>query len=1013
MHKINQRLGKDNRKYELCLDDQEILRDLKNYIPNLMNRLWELPKTVVSVIENASKENLKEHLAPLFANNFYENILSSYYIEDNLIYVLYLLLHTEINKLNNFNQIDKFLDETPCGILLGELRRRSDIQSFFKNIIIKAIENLEANNSMNKIYFDLDNMISFYTKTNSRKNEEAYLNDLSGDNDDSDDDDIFGDGVNIDKKKDNDEQGNFNQKYIPYLDKKSLLKLIEENKNDKEKYDYLSSKLSFFTNDENIFSNERLLDFLNRYKHPNKLLYLYRRHFMIVVNFIDQIINNILENIHLAPYSIKCICRIISELIIHKFPTITIHQKSAFISKFLFEKLLIPILMNPGVEVFVNNFICENTYYNLKEISSILKKFVSCNFYTSKDNEFNYTPFNWYYIKNIKNIFKISKEIIKVRFPLFIENLINNKLPKDYEYNYFKENPDEFVNFRSILFNMEQISALIETMDAHEKEIFKDDKCIKIQKALEKLLLGNNQKIMKGIINSEKIDEKKDNKKDKNKKKDKDKKKKDDEEKINEKKVHYFLITNLDLNQTYEELLSIKQKTNFSLEEIKNPNDEESLMKNKIIKVKNFFFSLLYNYHKLIKTDFDEGKIENTEKILNELNIFMKSSNFVMDGSIPSEWYVKSLLEYLKNIPENLTKNDCEELYNEMKEDINKSIKRFDFEALSVIMGKLKFANRSKMYYKNCIKLLEDIKSNEDIRKIITELYIPVEIKFHYDSKEEKGLFNIDISKFKEKDFNNEEKIKKYENSNKIKLCPNIKSFTEKFPNLVRYQTMQDVDIFDMQEKLKFPQQIYKYIDIIKCTLKKCITENIDSVIEKIYDYIMVKLYDKIYPIEPCDEDTKIFQKSVILSWIQPKHFLKSNKEFVFGSFENDVLEYFKLLDKEKSPKKKIINMGGIFSLIGFLLKFNGKVNDRGVDDEIPILSYASIKAQTLRIFSNVKFMELYIGEQKSKKEGNQLSQFKGICELIPKINYTNLNDVTLEEFNEMCNNGLKDVKPN
>ena len=69
-------------------------------------------------------------------------------------------------------------------------------------------------------------------------------------------------------------------------------------------------------------------------------------------------------------------------------------------------------------------------------------------------------------------------------------------------------------------------------MDAHEKEIFKDDKCIKIQKALEKLLLGNNQKIMKGIINSEKIDEKKDNKKDKNKKKDKDKKKKEDEKKI-------------------------------------------------------------------------------------------------------------------------------------------------------------------------------------------------------------------------------------------------------------------------------------------------------------------------------------------------------------------------------------------------------------------------------------------------------------------------------------------------
>ena len=43
---------------------------------------------------------------------------------------------------------------------------------------------------------------------------------------------------------------------------------------------------------------------------------------------------------------------------------------------------------------------------------------------------------------------------------------------------------------------------------------------------------------------------------------------------------------------------------------------------------------MLYNYNKLVKTDFDEGKIENTEKILEELNIFMKSSNFVMDNHL-------------------------------------------------------------------------------------------------------------------------------------------------------------------------------------------------------------------------------------------------------------------------------------------------------------------------------------------------------------------------------------------
>ena len=57
-----------------------------------------------------------------------------------------------------------------------------------------------------------------------------------------------------------------------------------------------------------------------------------------------------------------------------------------------------------------------------------------------------------------------------------MEYFVNDKLPSDYEYNYFKENPDEVVNLRSILYNMDQLSALIETLDIHEKEIFVNNK---------------------------------------------------------------------------------------------------------------------------------------------------------------------------------------------------------------------------------------------------------------------------------------------------------------------------------------------------------------------------------------------------------------------------------------------------------------------------------------------------------------------------------------------------------
>ena len=1011
MTKLNQRLEKDTRIMELCQNEGEMLRDLNTYIPNLMNRLWEQPKIVVSVIKHAQINDLKNHLAPFFVNNFYENILSSYYIEDNLMYVLSLLIKSEIDSLTNINQNSKFLEETPCGIMLGELRRKSDIQAYFKNIIQHSIEDLEANNSTNKIDFDADKMVNFYEKLGSKKDKkdnEIYCKYPSSDQ--NSDSISLEDGINRDKKKAQKEQEQFNQKYIPNLDKRQLIKIIDENKDDKEKYDYLYPKLSTCGNEENIFTNERLLTFLNKYKHPERLLFIYQNHFMIVINFLDSIIKNIIENFHLVPYSIKCLCKIISELITTKFPSISSPERCIFIAKFFFGKLLIPILLNPGVEAFVNNFISQNSLYNLGVIAKILKKYVSGNFYTNSDVEFNFTPFNWYFITNIKDIFTIFKEITKVRFPTFIANFVNNKLPADYEYNYFNENPDEVVNLRSILYNMDQLSTLVETMNMHFKEIF-SDKNGKIQKAIEKLKLQNNQELIKNIINSEKVikETKSMKEKDKKKGKQKDKGKAEIVEEV-EVKQHYFLITNLDSNESYTKLLKIEPRTIFNLKEMKEIKNDEEMVKNNIIRVKNFFFSLLYNYHKLVKTDFDEGTTENTEKILTELNIFMKSSNFVMDGSIPSEWYVKSLLEYLQKLPEDLTKNDCENLYKEMENDINKSIKALDFEALSVIMGKLKFANRSLMYYQQSLTLLEDIKYNEQIRKIMTQIVIPVDIRFDYDSNEN-GYFSIDETKLKEKDLFNDDKRAKYEKSNKLKLCLTIENFPKKFPNLVKYQEMQDADIFEIQQRLHFPEQIQKYIDLIRKYLRNYNVQNIEQMMDKIYDYLMGKIYDKIYPIEPSEEDNKIFQKSVLLSWTKPKHFLKSKKEFVFGSFEKDSFELFKLLDVEKSPRKKLINLDGIFNSITFLLRFNGKGQDVGVDDQMPILNYAFIKAQALRMHSNVRFMELYIGESKSKREGAQLTQFKGICEFIPKIKNTDLDGVSHEEFIKKCNEATKEIK--
>ena len=76
---------------------------------------------------------------------------------------------------------------------------------------------------------------------------------------------------------------------------------------------------------------------------------------------------------------------------------------------------------------------------------------------------------------------------------------------------------------------------------------------------------------------------------------------------------------------------------------------------------------------------------------------------------------------------------------------------------------------------------------------------------------------------------------------------------------------------------------------------------------------------------------------------------------------------------------------------------------DVGVDDQMPILNYAFVKAQPLRMFSNARYMELYIGEKKNKNEGSQLTQLSGICEHVMNLTYNQLNGVTKEEFDDKC----------
>ena len=987
----------DNRKFELVKDKEEFLHDLYNYLPNLMNYLWDNPKIVSFVLQNSEIKDIKNHLAPLFVNNFYGNILSSYFVEDNLIYVLTKLLKEEIDKLNSPDEYDKFLNNSPCGCLLEEFRKKIDIKKYLKTIICDSIKDLEEENSNNNISFDIKKLEQRFNKNNKDskiKKEEFISTNYISLSFASLDNDNFRNQKKLRKL-----QEIFNQKYIISLNKEFLKETLKNVQGNKKMYDFVNAKI-IECNEDELFSNKNFID-TNIYKssYPQIVFLLYQIYFMITTNFIDLIMKNIINNLQSMPYSIKIICKIIFLLISKKFPSVSEMEKNVFVSKFFFEKLIIPAIQNPGIEAFISDFIIStNTVENLKIISEILHKFTLGEFYKSKDKDICFTSFNLYFLEKMDKLFNIFENIIKVNLPFFIDKFINNELPSDYHYDYFIENPDEIITHRSILFNLEQAKALLLTINKLKKDIFFDKKYIKLEKTIEKLMNKNNQNLLNTILSE-------------GNKSELDLKSKKRVSKVYKNfeplKLHYFLITSFLYNEKYKNLFEIEQNNpNFTLKELNSTADEESNMKNNIIKVKNFFSSLLYNNNKLVKTDFGEGKTKNTKTILMELKNFMKSSNYVVDESIPSEWYVISLLEYLEKIPINLTKNDCEELYNQIEADINNSIKELDFDLLSLIMGKLKYSKRTKSFYDKSLIILNDVKLNNISKEFIENKNIPVDLVFQYDENEENNIFQINSSNIKIKEKISYDKINDYEKKQKLntKVCLTINDFTKNFPNLVKIQEFQDIDVLEFQRKLDFPNKINHYISLIKDFIMKNLDNFDDSIMDKISEYIMSKIYNKIYPNEPYDQDTKIYQQSIRLSWIKLNNLAKMKMNFVYGSFLSDVFKYFNLIDSEKSPNKKIFNVSEIFNSIRFLLKFNGGGKDVGVDDQMPLLNYAIIKAQPLRIYSNAKFMELYIGDRKSKSEGNQLTQLLSICEHIIKIDHSQLFDVSLEEFITNCN---------
>ena len=286
-----------------------------------MKYLWEEPYLVAKIIINSSIYDVERILAPLICNNFYQNIISPYTIEENLLYVITIVLKEEINDLNSENELDDFLNNSRCSYLLSELRKKNDVIIYAKTVIFNIIEKIENNNSYNILNLNMNYLEDVIDTLIKEKSLEKDMNILEGFLFEYD---FSGEQKNKELKINNknehlkifeidnvDEIKIFNSKYMPRIDEKELEENMKKYKDNPDMIEYLQIVKNMLSRDKDLLSNEKIVNIICKKNHSELLLTLFQINFLKLIELLDLLIDSLVKNEKIIPKSIKYINKII------------------------------------------------------------------------------------------------------------------------------------------------------------------------------------------------------------------------------------------------------------------------------------------------------------------------------------------------------------------------------------------------------------------------------------------------------------------------------------------------------------------------------------------------------------------------------------------------------------------------------------------------------------------------------------------------------------------------------
>ena len=802
-------------------------------------------------------------------------------------------------------------------------------------------------------------------------------------------------------------------------------------------------------NKEEIYSNKKLINFIksikikmNEEKKENnnkkneesfdKMVEMIKNNYKAIIEVIDDIINKLKENITSVPVIIKCISNIIEQLLYKKYierkpkPLITNYQKYFFKSNFFIGNILLSSIINPNYNgIFTSDLMSKATSENLIIIYNILDMLLSGKLFT-----FNFdTLFNKYIIEIIPKIFEIIDNIEKnFKLPDVLQRLVNTctdikneKRLNDFEYDYFFEK-NEDIQYQSLCFNIENLCLLIKLAGKNDHKIVNENE----KKILDKITWYKNYLI------------------DINKK-----------NRFYAQKCEYLYIYKINFNSKIEKQINSILKDNFAGIAQSQNSSEIDFFKRCLIQVlsyaniisENSFQYFTQNNNQYIH-NFDKENLllkktlkqeynsifNNIIDINNDINeniyedkklnfgdvLFQKIMEFIkyeigknldedkVQRVIFCTLYVQS---NLKNIPKEYIENNYKKLFMELIKETLTILNYLNSNILNQLYNKIKEGTKLNMIITSNYLQIKNLEKFKIIEYLYSRILIPNKFNIKKDSK---GIITkIEYEEIKE------EKIQAKKNDNNLvndfiivdnapkkpQLSPQkIRTLINVIPDFRKYEESND-DIIKIEEDCEMPDALKKYFKYLKNIIKKqkilgrFNKDEIDSIFVELENFILFKLYDKLYPIKSSKEDIKFYKKCCRLNFIKPENII-TDKNIYNEKLWNISLDYLNEIDNKYTPQDKIKTVLKSFGILQNSISFCSGKKELGVDDTIKPLIYVLIKSKPKKMFSNYNYSQLFLSDDLGKTQyGILLTQIYMIMNIIKDMKYNDLIGVSEKDF--------------